>query len=1387
MKPDIQEVKGIGYRCLIKGRFTTKSFLHIGNGELDPETAVPDPHEADAHDEAEEGVDREEQGTPSKVDTVVIGHDGKAIIPASAIRGALRSRLMRLDPVLARSLMGTATEPGSTKEEDKGKARRLFVQTATIVEPCADGPVFDRPSKCVDRIAMTAMSRWRRAPQNKMLRTVEAVPPEVIFTVSIGICGDPDNGEQVTAKQVTADDVSAVLWALGKFDSDKMRAAKEEKETAADPDLQLLQLGAFQKEGWGLVEWKTCQILALTRDGLKRWLNETPEGGHGEQGWGICTEPVEITQFKPPAQASATNESIRLALTLKCQSTFFTADQRLHTQRAVALAAKAAKERGEESPEKLAKVMRVDGRAWLSGQSLKGALRSQFERILRTRGIACCDPSLKELDEAASQNGLTMKRCDPIRSVRDLGDRCPACQVFGMGGWASTIKVSPFQETAECSYARREFIAISRFTGGGVPHLKFSADVAMQPKLSGEISINIERLNRTRYRSANETPGNEIPLLEPILGALLHLFRDFAEGDIPVGAGRSKGFGAFTVSSPSVSSTADGLETQFAQAVLALLKESDKVKPARECIPATLQPAVDQWLGEFETWVGAYRKEHPEVVVPEVIMPQWWNSPTTQPQAVGNAVPFTQKPPIPGSFNPYHWVPAATPPKIRPFLTAVSEFEKTPAHRHDVYAADGISGEMTVQITSITPIFVGGQRVSEPCAGHPAEVDPYEVDKKPAIPSTSLRGLLSSTYEIATASAMRVLDTDRIYSYRMAASSRFHLIGRITNNGTKVEPWNQRPAGHQYTIGDGVPTQFKNLDPWNEVPQNNPRGDGQEVPNYYCLDYGSRHEHMPIGHNGRSHEIRLNVPRNAQTAIPITDKALEQFYRLADDRTDETKDDDHPLPYEPKGQRKNGRRGNDLRYRLKDRDFVYFEAKLGKDGEPEVVRLSLSQIWRDDVKKSVRELLVDPDLVPFRPGRMNLTLAETAFGFVRMLNEQEKRQKAGKDDPLPAFASKIVLSDALLTGTEPRYLTEQRETLKILSSPKPPSPAFYFGPVGSNSTSPGHCSTYEEIAQDSSKPRGRKMYLHLDRGAAASKPWKSIPPQNDAERVKKYSELQKQRVSVRCLAKDNQFEFTIKFDSLTEDEFLALCYTLQPCSGFHHKLGMAKPLGLGSIAMEVRKLQIVNRIGRYRLQGFRNQRFTETPLTPGDWISQRAKQWRDKVTTASSGSSTSFDALEIIATTLVPAMQYPMTKRQTDKEFELFDWPSLNRKVATKKDGRDWAHFLLPVRSGSNQPGEPIMPLPWPCEVIVIARQGVQLAPEVGNLNAKRFDDATAVGEYLSRAPLNTMYYVVGSNERIEYHKHYVRRINVASIQNITRLEADQIRHLVDSLSLSAK
>ena len=77
--------------------------------------------------------------------------------------------------------------------------------------------------------------------------------------------------------------------------------------------------------------------------------------------------------------------------------------------------------------------------------------------------------------------------------------------------------------------------------------------------------------------------------------------RDFAEGDIPVGAGRSKGFGCIyclTSANRYRRQGRDGVCTSSSLHSRALSRaEAEKV-----CIPDDLKPTVDKWLGAFDSW-----------------------------------------------------------------------------------------------------------------------------------------------------------------------------------------------------------------------------------------------------------------------------------------------------------------------------------------------------------------------------------------------------------------------------------------------------------------------------------------------------------------------------------------------------------------------------------------------------------------------------------------------------------------------------------------------------------------------------------------------------------------------------------------------------------------
>jgi hypothetical protein len=102
--------------------------------------------------------------------------------------------------------------------------------------------------------------------------------------------------------------------------------------------------------------------------------------------------------------------------------------------------------------------------------------------------------------------------------------------VFGAAGWRSPLRVSDFVGSSLATL-RQEFLAIDRFTGGGAEHLKFDAETADRPVLTGHISLDLEALG-------------DVGVGRWALGLLALTLRDLLEGDLTFGFGAAKGFGA---------------------------------------------------------------------------------------------------------------------------------------------------------------------------------------------------------------------------------------------------------------------------------------------------------------------------------------------------------------------------------------------------------------------------------------------------------------------------------------------------------------------------------------------------------------------------------------------------------------------------------------------------------------------------------------------------------------------------------------------------------------------------------------------------------------------------------------------------------------------------
>ncbi len=162
---------------------------------------------------------------------------------------------------------------------------------------------------------------------------------------------------------------------------------------------------------------------------------------------------------------------------------------------------------------------------YLPGSSLKGAIRSHVERIIRTvRGEnreICCDPlSRDSCDRRLSR----MKIQSTAHEYREL---CLACRIFGHTVHASHfISADAYPTEPINELPVRQGVAINRFSGG-VGFGPFEMETAV----SGLFQLRLALQNFEVWQ----------------VGLLALAMRDMSEGRLLLGFGKSRGFGKVTM------------------------------------------------------------------------------------------------------------------------------------------------------------------------------------------------------------------------------------------------------------------------------------------------------------------------------------------------------------------------------------------------------------------------------------------------------------------------------------------------------------------------------------------------------------------------------------------------------------------------------------------------------------------------------------------------------------------------------------------------------------------------------------------------------------------------------------------------------------------------
>lgn len=407
-----------------------------------------------------------------------------------------------------------------------------------------------------------------------------------------------------------------------------------------------------------------------------------------------------------------------------------------------------------------------------------------------------------------------------------------------------------------------------------------------------------------------------------------------------------------------------------------------------------------------------------------------------------------------------------------------------------------------------------------------------------------------------------------------------------------------------------------------------------------------------LGIEGREKEIPTTkkheffIPYHKPPRLPIPTAVIENFCTLAKERHAENEN----LPFLPKGYDS---------WQPKSGQLVFFDI-CENAGQIEVSEISFSSIWRKLIKGESHEFFsrIDPDLLPWNPLRDSLTPAECLFGVVEDGKNEEAKQAR-------ALASRVRFYDAV--STKQVKLEPASVTLKILSSPKPPSPAMYFHPRNGGQ---GIHVKKTDLTLEKHRPNGRKVYLHHAATDIQKKPWITANGEN-----------LKQKVRCQPIAAGENFYFHVDFDNLSEAELNLLIHSLYPSEAFQHRLGLGKALGLGSVKIDIMGVFLINRRERYSFKGFyETARYHQTLRGTAEFT-----EWEvlyptefEALKTATELKSSDFytdkslidkTSLNLLNTVGNPtklkeeiSVKPPLTNQQVSEEEETFQWFGVNER-----------------------------------------------------------------------------------------------------------------------------
>ena len=489
------------------------------------------------------------------------------------------------------------------------------------------------------------------------------------------------------------------------------------------------------------------------------------------------------------------------------------------------------------------------------------------------------------------------------------------------------------------------------------------------------------------------------------------------------------------------------------------------------------------------------------------------------------------------------------------------------------------TGKLVCKLVNKTPLFIMGESEQDN-KGHTKERF-YREKGILIVPASSLKGAIRNVIDVMTNSVIRNVENEKL-EQRIGAGkfeSVFGIIESLPENGKngviveaekiKVKTKEKIEIGHKkfnfedngkefskkYNNKDGLIERVKLKDSIYNLKETEIKirpgvitvekliVNSGEYKNYLADDengvQGVLWFSSPIF--GKIHE-KLLIPKKNGRKFEFSKEEYEDFKYIIKQRAERIK---------------NGKDINSSTFyydkNLEKGDPLLFQQKDGKIAE----HLAFSEIPR------LRYKFSPLDLVPeeFRPGDSlkNLSFSERLFGTTGDTTKKDEEKK----DELVALSGRVFFEDA--KNYKPEMIDNGNPvTLKAFGEPHPTLTTFYLDNIEKN---------YNENKGVSI--RGRKFYWHHKEkiGKPFSEYRKSVEMPKDKNGQNKFA----YNSSLELMDINNEFEFNVNFENLTDEELGVLIYAIELEDGLLHKIGKGKAFGFGSCKIEIKEFLLENK------------------------------------------------------------------------------------------------------------------------------------------------------------------------------------------------------------------